>query len=257
MEIKQNQIAGIVLKNDFMHINLMGTEKTFQHFNTSPKDLKKKITAILKDIRQNPDEKFSVSCKRVPNGDLWVYQIENKKFLNEAPVQNTSPIFYQQNQQLEKFQTLDAYKMQMEKIAQLEKELELIKMENMYRNQLNEKPIDSPMKSFSENIMPMFLPLLDKFLDNQKLTKEIQLSESQKKNLVSNQNSNLKKIPFRPVPKVDTELWESYLDYIENLNTENFDKECLYLEKFSPSEYKIIYDTFLAEDNTETNESTN
>ena len=100
MEIKSNQIAGIISKNDFKHINLMGTEKTFQHFNRLPKDLKKKIISIQKDIKQNPDEKFSISCKRVPNGDLWVYQIENKNYLSESPVQSQSPMFYQNSQQL-------------------------------------------------------------------------------------------------------------------------------------------------------------
>lgn len=255
MEIKPNQIAGIIQKNDFKHINLMGTEKTFQHFNRIPKDIKKKIISIQKDIKQNPDEKFSISCKRIPNGDLWVYQIENKNYLSESPVQTQNPVFYQNNQQLEKFQTLDAYKMQMEKIASLEKEIELMKMENMYKSQLNEKPADDPMKSFSTNIMPMFIPLLEKYMDNQTLKNQIKLNESGQKTSVQKQPI---KTGFRPIPDIDSDRWESYIDYLENLNDQEFEKELKYLSMYKVDHYKVIYDIFLnEEEQTEETEETN
>jgi hypothetical protein len=253
MEIKSNQIAGIISKNDFKHINLMGTEKTFQHFNRLPKDLKKKIISIQKDIKQNPEEKFSISCKRVPNGDLWVYQIENKNYLSESPVQNQSPIFYQNSQQLEKFQTLDAYKMQMEKIAELQKEIELMKMESMYKSQLNEKPADDPMKSFSTNIMPMFMPLLEKYMENQTIKNQIKLNES------GNKQRSVQKQPvktgFRPIPDIYSDRWESYLDYLENLNTQDFETEIKYLQNYKPDHYKVIYDIFLNEEQTDQTEN--
>jgi hypothetical protein len=254
MEIKSNQIAGIISKNDFKHINLMGTEKTFQHFNRLPKDLKKKIISIQKDIKQNPDEKFSISCKRVPNGDLWVYQIENKNYLSESPVQTQNPMFYQNSQQLEKFQTLDAYKMQMEKIAGLEKEIELMKMETMYKSQLNEKPADDPIKSFSTNIIPMFMPLLEKYMENQTLKNQIKLNESGQKTTIQKQPA---KTGFRPIPDINSDRWESYLDYLENLNTQDFETEIKYLSNYKPDHYKIIYDTFLnEEEETEQTEQT-
>jgi hypothetical protein len=254
MEIKSNQIAGIISKNDFKHINLMGTEKTFQHFNRLPKDIKKKIISIQKDIKQNPDEKFSISCKRIPNGDLWVYQIENKNYLSESPVQSQSPIFYQNSQQLEKFQTLDAYKIQMEKIAELQKEIELMKMESMYKSQLNEKPADDPMKSFSTNIMPMFMPLLEKYMENQTIKNQIKLNESGNKQ--RSVQKPVVKTGFRPIPDIDSDRWESYLDYLENLNTQDFETEIKYLSNYKPDHYKIIYDTFLNEEETnETNET--
>lgn len=254
MEIKSNQIAGIISKNDFKHINLMGTEKTFQHFNRLPKDLKKKIISIQKDIKQNPEEKFSISCKRIPNGDLWVYQIENKNYLSESPVQTQSPMFYQNSQQLEKFQTLDAYKMQMEKIAELQKEIELMKMESMYKSQLNEKPADDPMKSFSTNIMPMFIPLLEKYMDNQTLKNQIKLNESGQKTNVQKQPA---KTGFRPIPDIDSDRWESYIDYLENLSDQEFEKELKYLSMYKIDHYKVIYDIFLNEDQTEETEETN
>ena len=253
MEIKSNQIAGIISKNDFKHINLMGTEKTFQHFNRLPKDLKKKIISIQKDIKQNPDEKFSISCKRVPNGDLWVYRIENKNNLSESPVQSQSPMFYQNSQQLEKFQTLDAYKMQMEKIAELQKEIELMKMENMYKSQLNEKPIDDPMKSFSTNIMPMFMPLLEKYMENQTIKNQIKLNESGNKQKPV--QKPIVKTGFRPIPEINSDRWESYLDYLENLNTQDFETEIKYLQNYKPDHYKIIYDTFLNEEINQTEET--
>ena len=145
--------------------------------------------------------------------------------------------------------------MQMEKIAELQKEIELMKMENMYKSQLNEKPTDDPMKSFSTNIMPMFIPLLEKYMDNQTLKNQIKLNESGQKTTVQKQPV---KTGFRPIPDIDSDRFDSYLDYLENLNNEDFEKEIKYLQNYKPDHYKIIYDTFLnEEEDTEETEETN
>ena len=133
----------------------------------------------------------------------------------------------------------------MEKIAELQKEIELMKMESMYKSQLNEKPADDPIKSFSTNIMPMFMPLLEKYMENQTIKNQIKLNESGQKTTVQKQPV---KTGFRPIPDIDSNLWESYLDYLENLNTEDFEKEIKYLSNYKPDHYKIIYDTFLNEE---------
>jgi hypothetical protein len=113
------------------------------------------------------------------------------------------------------------------------------------------------MKSFSTNIMPMFIPLLEKYMDNQTLKNQIKLNESGQKTTVQKQPV---KTGFRPIPDINSERFDSYLDYLENLNTQDFETELKYLQNYKPDHYQIIYDTFLneeeeTEETGETNET--
>lgn len=251
--ITPDQIPQIVSDGSFKHICLLGKGKNYGGFNKDPKVIKTKIAEIKKLIQKNPEENFVINCKMNINGDIWQYQINTG---NLSEHQSTpSPVIYQHTSELEKFQTLDAYKKQLERINELEKEIEILKMKTMYESQLNEKPVKNQIQGFAESMIPIVVPMFDRFMDLQNR----KLNQQEKKPVLSSQPITK---PYRPIPSIDSESFQMYITWIDGLNDLQFQREMMYVKKFNPDVYQYLTDEDQEQDqeqeqNTQSNQQDN
>lgn len=236
-QITSEQINQVVADGQFKYIKLTGTDgKEFGGWNRFPKDLNNKITSIRNHIKNLPSGQYFIHFKISPTKDEWKYLL-TKGEQNNLSQNSPQPVIIHQGSALEKFQTLEEWKSQEIRIKELEKELELLKMQNAFRDQLNEKPEENPIQGFTTNILPQFVPLFDRFMSLQ----EKKLELAQKQPIRTNPSQPQPK-PFRPAPNPDSQLWESYLDYLDAMNDIRYQRELLYLKSKQPDVYQYVID---------------
>jgi len=237
-QITSEQIDQVVNDGQFKYIKLTGSDnKEFGGWNKTPKDLEKKITSIKNHIKNLPSGQYFISFRINPGKDEWKYILtKGEATLNQSA---PSPMIIHQSSSLEKFQTLDEWKRQETRIKELEKELELLRMQNQFKEQLNEKPEENPIQGFTTNILPQFVPLFDRFMALQE--KKMEFAQRQPSRPSMSQQPQQPKIkPFRPAPDPDSELWESYLDYLDAMNDLRYQRELMYLKAKQPDVYQWV-----------------
>jgi len=235
---KPDEIDKIIKEGQFKYIELVGRDGTrYGHYNANPTLLKEKINSIKKFLNTLPDDLYYLNFKINQKGDIFQYTYnKGNKPMNEAP---SIPIVY--NTPLEKFQTLEEWKKQEQRINELEKELELMKLKEQFKG-LNEAPAKEPEKNaflgFAENVLPTFVPFLDKYF--QLKEKELNLKERQKAPVVAQRKIISK---FRPVPDINDPNFQNYLNYFEKLPDQAAEAEVQFLKINKPDIYKLIIDT--------------
>lgn len=246
-QITSEQIDQVVSDGQFRYVKLTGTDgKEFGGWNKTPADLSKKIASIKNHIKNLPPGQYFVNFRINPGRDEWKYLlIKSEGTLSQSPA---TPVIIQQGSSLEKFQTLEEWKSQENRIRELEKELELLKMQTAFKEAMNEKPEQSPIQGFTQSILPQFVPLFDRYMALQ----EKKLEVTQKR--ASQIPMQPKPKPFRPAPSPDAELWESYLDYLDALDDMQYSRELMYLKTKQPDVYQYVIQETQEQENTETNE---
>jgi hypothetical protein len=247
-QILPEQIEQVVQDGQFKYIKLTGADlKEYGGWNKTPAELKKKIQSIREHIQKLPAGNYFLHFKINPRGDEWKY-IYQKESLSQNGSPAAPVIIQAPGSQLEKFQTIDEWKRQELRIKDLEKELELLKFRNEIKEQLNEKPEENPIQGFAANILPQFVPLFDRYMDLQDRKIQAQVIQSKQLTQATAVNKSPAVKPFRPVPDVNSDMWESYLDYLDNLSDERFSREIFYLKTKQPEIYKAVNDAFTDEE---------
>jgi cell fate (sporulation/competence/biofilm development) regulator YmcA (YheA/YmcA/DUF963 family) len=246
-QITSEQIDQVINDGQFKYIKLTGSDnKEFGGWNRTPSDLEKKITSIKNHIKNLPSGQYFLIFKIKPGKDEWKYILT--KGDNTLNQNSPMPMIIHQASQLEKFQTLEEWKNQEMKIKELEKELELLKMQNVFKDQMNEKPEENVIQGFASTILPQFVPLFDRFMSLQ----EKKLDLQQKTPIKQAMPSQFKPKPFRPAPSPDSELWESYIDYLDSMQDLRYDRELMYLKVKQPDVYAyVINETQETQENNE------
>lgn len=233
---KPDEIEKIMKEGQFKYVELVSRDKRFGGYNFNPAALKDKINQIKKFLVTLPDDLYYLNFKINQKGDVFQYTYnKGNKLMNEAP---SIPIVY--NTPLEKFQTLEEWKKQEQKINELEKELELMKLKEQFKG-MNEAPAKEPEKNafigFAENVLPTFVPFLDKYF--QLKEKELNLKERQKAPFP--QRKVIAK--YRPVPDPSDPNFHHYLSYFEGLSDQAAEAEVQFLKINKPDVYKLIIET--------------
>lgn len=237
---KPDEIEKIMKEGQFKYVELVSRDKRYGGYNNTPGALKDKINQIKKFLISLPDDIYYLNFKINTKGDVFQYTYnKGNKPMNEAPhipiVYNSAP--------LEKFQTLEEWKKQEQRINELEKELELMRLKEQFKG-MNEAPAKEPEKNvflgFAENVLPTFVPFLDKYF--QLKEKELNLKEKQNNRIVLPKKKVLNK--FRPVPDTADPNFQNYLKYFEALPDHLADQEVQFLQVNKPDIYKLIIDQF-------------
>jgi len=112
-------------------------------------------------------------------------------------------------------------------------------------------------KDFLNQILPIVSPLADEYfrLQNRKL--DI-LSQNKPAPVTPRARVNSRTSPdlvFRPHPEQNPELWEQYLQELDNLNDEQFNNELEFLQNNYPLQYSYVEQIFLTEGTNDINET--
>jgi len=247
-QITSEQIDQVVNDGQFRYIKLTGTDgKEFGGWNKTPADLAKKIQSIRNHIKNLPTGQYFINFRINPGKDEWKYLLTK----GESNLSQGTPqpmIIHHQGSQLEKFQTLEEWKAQEMRIKELEKELELLKMQNSFKEQLNEKPEENPIQGFTTSILPQFMPLFDRYMKHQ----EDKLALTQQRYKLRESMPQSQRKPFRPAPAPEDPLWESYIEYLDNLPDLRYQRELMWLKAKQPDVYQYVVQETQEEETDET-----
>lgn len=240
------EIEQVLKTGQYKYLELIANGKKYGGYNRTPKELKTKVESIKKFIETLPDGIYTLNFKISPSGDIFTYPY-SKGNLSES----ITPIMYQQTPPaaipLEKFQTLDEWKKQEQKISDLERELAILKITNELKQPLAEQePEKNIFLGFAENILPSFMPVLDKYF----MIKERELAIKEKNGTTPKpQQQATKKVikttpgqnnAFRPVPEIGAPAFINYINYFLNLDEDKAEQELVFLEQKNPSIYNYI-----------------
>lgn len=242
-------IEKICKKMQFKYCELKSNNKRYAPYNNTPGKLKEKIKSIQDYLDNLPNDIYYLNCKIYPKGDVFTYKY-NKGNLSENS--NNSPQIYpvmSQPTPLEKFQTLDEWKKQEKLINDLQQEIALLKMQAKFADTLKEQPTEekqNPILGFAENVLPQFMPILDRYFNIKE--KELEIKAKPKQAPIQKPLNNLIK-KFRPLPDMSDEInLNKYFVYFMNLpeqaaehelnfvNTQNADLYNLLISKFYEDE---------------------
>lgn len=248
-QITSEQIDQVMNDGQFRYIKLTGSDgKEYGGWNKTPSAAKKKIESIRDHIKNLPPGQYFVHYRINPGRDEWKYLLMKGSELSQAG-SSQMPVIIHQGSQLEKFQTLEEWKRQEQKIKDLEKELEILKIHSSIKDQLNEKPEESPITGFTQSILPQFVPLFDRYMSLQEKKMEINSRQPQIRPMAQAPAPAQEPKKFRPAPDPDSDLWESYLDYLDSMNDLRFQRELIYLKNKQPEIFSAVVN-----ETTESNE---
>lgn len=236
------EIDQVIKTGQYKYLELIANGKKYGGYNRTPKELKTKIESVKQFIETLPDGIYTLNFKISPSGDTFTYPY-SKGNLSE----NITPIMYQQAAPapapLEKFQTLEEWKKQEQKINDLERELAILKITNEIKQPLAEPAEEKNIfLGFAENVLPTFLPVLDKYF----MIKERELAIKEKNASTQKPQQTVKKViktnapNFRPVPEIGTPSFINYINYFLNLDDDKAEQELTYLEQTNPNIYNYI-----------------
>lgn len=227
-QIKPQDLERIAKDFQYKYIELQSADgRKLSHYNNTPARLGAKIKDINNLLNKQPDGLYYINYKISPKGDIFQFAYNkgnvNMSEITPAPVIINTAI-PAQNNNLEKFQTLQEWKRQEQEISELKNKIALMEMErNLSGSDDQEDEPINPIKGFAENILPTFMPILDKYLSLKE--REIQITEQKAKKPMFRY---VKK--FRPVPKLTDQNFAAYEAYFNNLSEQDANIEMNYLE---------------------------
>ena len=200
------------------------------NWNSTPKKINQNFTLMKDRLQPLPDGYYYVEFKYSVKSNPERFFI-NKGNIKEAPAAAPSmlPVIHQAAP-LDKFQTMEEWKRQEKRIAELERELDLLKMKNTLQEA--GKPVEPPAAvGWLKDVAPMFLPILDKYMTIKE--KEVE-QKSQEKTEVKKRNP------------LDT-----YFKKFEALSDEEADAEVNRLKETNPKLHNIIIQRYYEEGSQE------
>ena len=242
MTIKNaNEIERLIADNQYKYLELISRNKKYGGYNATPKDLKNKVTQVKKFLSNLPDDVYFLNFRISPRGDTFTYQYTKGNPNLSEPAQQpvATPIVYNNNP-VEKFQTIDEWKRQEKRIAELERELELLKITSDLKTTLNEnkEPEKNVYLSFAENVLPSVLPIVDKFFALKE--REIGLRENQPAPIPT----IIKQKPKMVVPNPGEPGYNEYLQVFEKMSDLECENELNRLQKIGHPAYNDLITRF-------------
>jgi hypothetical protein len=232
---KPQDIEKIAKDFQYKYIELQSSDgRKLAHYNNTPARLGAKIKDINSLLTKQPDGLYYLNYKISPKGDIFQFAYNkgniNMNENNPTPmIINTMP---PNNNNLEKFQTLQEWKRQEQEISELKNKIALMEMERNFNGteEEQEEPT-SVLKGFAENILPTFMPILDKYLSLRE--REVKVNEQKV------QKPMYKKVAkFRPIPNIDDPNFLAYEAYFSKLSDQAASDEMTFLE----TNNKTIFD---------------
>ena len=155
-----------------------------------------------------------------------------------------APIVYNNNP-VEKFQTIEEWKRQEKRIAELERELELLKITTDLKTTLNEnkEPEKNVYLSFAENVLPSVLPIVDKFFALKE--REIVLRENQPAPVPT----IIRQKPKMVVPNPGEPGYNEYLELFDKMSDLECENELNRLQKIGHPAYNDLITRFYEGEN--------
>lgn len=250
--ISPEQIDQVLMDGQFKYIKLTSSDgKEFGGWNATPGALKSKVNSIRGHIAKLPPGQYFLHFRISPGKTEWKYILTRGSETTNTGLSQT-PVIITQATELEKFQTLDEWKRQEQRIKDLEKQVEIMQLENQYKSQLNEQPTPGVVEGFAEKILPSFLPLVDRYFDLEE--KKLQRMQTQTQTRQPVPGKILPPQKFRPAPVPGTEEFAKYLNYLDQLNDTAFTRELVYLKHNQPEVYSAVLDDEMEDENFDTNE---
>jgi DNA gyrase/topoisomerase IV subunit A len=227
MQIQKPQDIEKIAKDfQYKYIELQSSDgRKLAHYNNTPARLGAKIKDINSLISKQPDGLYYLNYKISPKGDIFQFAY-NKGNINLS--ENSTPIIIsppvQNINNLEKFQTLQEWKRQEQEISELKNKIALMEMEKNYNGveEEQEEPKNAIL-GFAENILPTFMPILDKYLSLRE--REVQVNEQKAKNLMYKKN-----FQFRPIPALTDPNFIKYETHFLKLSDQAASEEMNFLE---------------------------
>lgn len=235
MNIKPQEIDRLINDFQYKYINLQNSNKeTLASYNATPQKLNAKVKSIKQLLNNVPDGIYYVHFKIAAKGNEFQYIInKGNVILNEPPPINviSAPA------NLEKFQTLQEWKRQEQEISELKQKLALMEYEKNAPNLAEEKKEEkNVILGFAETVLPMFLPIVDKYMTMKE--RELAIKEQSNKKPVIQRV--IKKQSYRPVPDLTNNNFANYETYFCNLPDEKAEAELVYLENNKPEIYEYL-----------------
>ena len=227
MQIQKPQdIEKIARDFQYKYIELQSSDgRKLAHYNNTPARLGAKIKDINSLISKQPDGLYYLNYKISPKGDIFQFAY-NKGNINmsenSTPIIINSPVPNQNN--LEKFQTLQEWKRQEQEISELKNKIALMEMEKNFNGveEEQEEPKNTIL-GFAENILPTFMPIIDKYLSLRE--REVKVNEQKV------QKPMYKKVvKFRPIPNITDPNFSAYEAYFSKLSDQAASEEMNFLE---------------------------
>ena len=227
MQIQKPQDIEKIAKDfQYKYIELQSSDgRKLAHYNNTPARLGAKIKDINSLISKQPDGLYYLNYKISPKGDIFQFAY-NKGNINMS--ENSTPIIItppvQNINNLEKFQTLQEWKRQEQEISELKNKIALMEMERNFNGveEEQEEPKNSIL-GFAENILPTFMPIIDKYLSLRE--REVKVNEQKV------QKPMYKKVvKFRPIPNITDPNFSAYEAYFSKLSDQAASDEMTFLE---------------------------
>lgn len=246
-----NDIAELCNKWQYKYCELVDSlGNKYGGRNQTPKDLKAKITSIKKHLDIVPNGIYFLHCLISPKGTVFTYKY-NKGNLSETATAPVYPII-NNAAPLEKFQTLEEWKKQELTINSLRNELELLKMQNQIKESLQEpdqEQEENKILGFAENILPQFMPVLDRYFNIKEKELELKAKAIDKKPAPVPAKRIIKK--FRPLPETTGENLNAYFNYFMNLTDNQAAEELNYVMQVKPDLYNVLISKFYEDESAE------
>lgn len=244
---KPQDIEKIARDFQYKYIELQSSDgRKLAHYNNTPARLGAKIKDINSLLSKQPDGLYYLNYKISPKGDIFQFAY-NKGNINmsenSTPIIINSPVPNQNN--LEKFQTLQEWKRQEQEISELKNKIALMEMEKNYNGveEEQEEP-KNPILGFAENILPTFMPILDKYLSLRE--REVQVNEQKAKNLMYKKDF---KLAGRPIPALTDPNFIKYETYFSKLSDQAASEEMNFLEINNKPIYDYLNRKYYEESN--------
>ena len=234
--IKPQDIEKTIRDFQYKYIELMAADgRKLAHYNPTPSKLPAKVKDIKELLNKQPDGLYYVNFKISPKGDIFQFMYNKGNVnLNEAA---PAPVIINHSApaNLEKFQTLQEWKRQEQEISELKQKIAMLEMEKNLSNadESESEPEPSGLQGFAENILPMFMPIVDKYLSLKE--REIKVTEAK-----ASRPMVRKVAKFRPVPNLQYPNFGAYEAYFNKLTDNGAAVEMDYLEKANNEVYNYL-----------------
>lgn len=245
--ITPEDIDNIIKTYQYRYVSLTNAKNKFGGYNKTPKDLKSKIDAIRKLLINLPNDVYYFNFKMTPAGDTFTYTYNKGNVLSEA-MPSVTP-FVMPSTPLEKFQTLDEWKKQEQLISELRQEIAMLKMAKQFETLKEPEPEPvNPVLGFAQNVMPMFMPLAEKYFAQK--DRELAIKEK----AAAAAKPIVKKVitKYRPLPNVNDPNINNYINYFDTLSDAQAEQELNFVQTNNPELYQYLSETFYPDEN-ETN----
>ena len=246
MQIQKPQDIEKIAKDfQYKYIELQSSDgRKLAHYNNTPARLGAKIKDINSLLSKQPDGLYYLNYKISPKGDIFQFAY-NKGNINmsenSTPIIINSPVPNQNN--LEKFQTLQEWKRQEQEISELKNKIALMEMERNFNGveEEQEEP-KNPILGFAENILPTFMPIIDKYLSLRE--REVKVNEQKV------QKPMYKKVvKFRPIPNITDPNFSAYEAYFSKLSDQAASEEMNFLETNNKAIFDFLNRKYYEESN--------